>query len=252
MVLRGAFSIFGRDLIVLRRSLFSELLAVVASPLTLYLAFGFGLKGYISEVDGVPYAVFIAPGLISMTAVLAAFEDSAWSMWFHRRVQKTIEEYRVTPITVYDIVVGKLISGFAQGALKGVAVGVIIFFLTPFRFPLHNLAVYLLFIALGSMIFSCLGTICGTTIDKPENIGRIQAVVIMPLIFMSGIFFPLSSYPASVLPFINLLPSTALFEGARIALLTGVTGVLHLTILCVAAVVMFVLAVVVFNRKIEE
>jgi lipooligosaccharide transport system permease protein len=252
MMLRGAFSIFGRDLIVLRRSLFSELLAVVASPLTLYLAFGFGLKGYISEVDGVPYAVFIAPGLISMTAVLAAFEDSAWSMWFHRRVQKTIEEYRVTPITVYDIVVGKLISGFAQGALKGVAVGVIIFFLTPFRFPLHNLAVYLLFIALGSMIFSCLGTICGTTIDKPENIGRIQAVVIMPLIFMSGIFFPLSSYPASVLPFINLLPSTALFEGARIALLTGVTGVLHLTILCVAAVVMFVLAVVVFNRKIEE
>jgi lipooligosaccharide transport system permease protein len=252
MILRGALSIFGRDLIVLRRSLFSELLAVVASPLTLYLAFGFGLKGYISEVDGVPYAVFIAPGLISMTAVLAAFEDSAWSMWFHRRVQKTIEEYRVTPITVYDIVVGKLFSGFFQGGFKGVAVAVVIFILTPFRFPLLNLAVYLLFIALGSMIFSCLGTICGTIIDKPENIGRIQAVVIMPLIFMSGIFFPLSSYPASVLPFINLLPSTALFEGARIALLTGVTGVLHLTILCVAAVVMFVLAVVVFNRKIEE
>ena len=118
-MLRGAFSIFGRDLIVLRRSLFSELLAVVASPLTLYLAFGFGLKGYISAVDGVPYAVFIAPGLISMTAVLAAFEESAWSMWFHRRVQKTIEEYRVTPITVYDIVVGKLISGFAQGGYQG-------------------------------------------------------------------------------------------------------------------------------------
>ena len=251
-MLRGALSIFGRDLIVLRRSLFSELLAVVASPLTLYLAFGFGLKGYIAAVDGVPYAVFIAPGLISMTAVLAAFEESAWSMWFHRKVQRTIEEYRVTPITVYDIVVGKLISGFAQGAIKGVVVAIVIFILTPFRFPLRNLAVYLLFIALGSMIFSCLGTICGTTIDKPENIGRIQAVVIMPLIFMSGIFFPLSSYPASVLPFINLLPTTALFEGARRALLNGATGSLHLLILSVAAVVMFVLAVVVFNRKIEE
>ena len=44
-MLRGAVSIFGRDLLVLRRSLFSELLAVVASPLTLYLAFGFGLTG---------------------------------------------------------------------------------------------------------------------------------------------------------------------------------------------------------------
>ena len=252
MMLRGAFSIFGRDLIVLRRSLFSELLAVVASPLTLYLAFGFGLKGYITAVEGVPYAVFIAPGLISMTAVLAAFEESAWSMWFHRRVQKTIEEYRVTPITVYDIVIGKLISGFAQGGIKGVAVAIVIFFLTPFRFPLQNLAVYLLFIALGSMIFSCLGTICGTVIDKPENIGRIQAVVIMPLIFMSGIFFPLSSYPSSVLPVIDLLPSTALFEGARTALLHGAAGALHLTILSLTAVVMFGLAVFIFNRKIEE
>jgi lipooligosaccharide transport system permease protein len=252
MKLRGALSIVWRDLIVLRRSLFTELLAVVASPLTLFLAFGFGLKGYISAVDGVPYAVFIAPGLISMTAVLAAFEESAWSMWFHRQVQKTIEEYRVTPITVYDIVIGKLISGFAQGAIKGVAVAVVIFFLTPFRFPLQNLAIYLLFIALGSMIFSCLGTICGTLLDKPENIGRIQSVIIMPLIFMSGIFFPLSSYPPSVLPAIRLLPSTALFEGARTALLSGVTGMLPLVILAITAAVMFVLAVVVFNRKIEE
>jgi lipooligosaccharide transport system permease protein len=249
---RGAFSIWGRDMLVLRRSLFSELLAVIAYPLTLYLAFGIGLKGYIADVEGVPYALFIAPGLISMTAVNAAFDESSWSMLFHRRVQQTIEEYRVNPITVYDIVIGKIISGFFQGALKGVAVGVVIFLLTPFRFPYTHLLAYLVFIALGSMIFSCLGTICGTTIDKPENIGRIQAVVIMPLIFMSGIFFPLSSYPSSVLPFINLLPSTALFEGARRALLTGATGPLHLAILIVAAVVMFVLAVVVFNRKIEE
>ena len=252
MMLRGALAIFWRDLIVLRRSLLSELLAVVASPLTLYLAFGFGLKGYISSVDGVPYSIFIAPGLISMTAVLAAFEEGAWSMWFHRRVQKTIEEYRVTPVTVYDIVVGKLISGFFQGGVKGVAVAVIIFILTPFRFPSAHLFIYLLFIGLGAMIFSCLGTICGTVMDKPESLGRIQTVIIMPLIFMSGIFFPLSSYPPAVLPYIRLLPTTALFEGARMALLSGRGGMLPLVILLVTAPVMFVLAVVVFNKKIEE
>jgi len=78
-------------MLMLRRSIFSELLAVVAYPLTLYLAFGVGLKGYIADVGGVPYPVFIAPGLISMTAVNAAFDESAWSMWFHRRVQRTIE-----------------------------------------------------------------------------------------------------------------------------------------------------------------
>src|SRR6185369_8079744 len=141
---RGALSIWGRDMLVLRRSIFSELLAVVASPLTLYLAFGFGLKGYISNVEGVPYPLFIAPGLISMTAVNAAFDESSWSMWFHRRVQHTIEEYRVTPITVYDIVIGKICSGFAQGAIKGAVVFVVILFLTPFRIDYSHLPAYLL------------------------------------------------------------------------------------------------------------
>ncbi|AJE01978.1 ABC transporter permease [Geobacter pickeringii] len=249
---KGAFSIWNRDMLVLRRSLFSELLAVVASPLTFYLAFGFGLKGYIANVEGVPYTVFMAPGLITMTAVSAAFDESAWSMWFHRKVQRTIEAYRVTPITVYDIVIGKIISGFTHGALKGVAVATVIFLLTGFRVAVAHLAGYLAFIVLGSMIFSCIGTVCGTVLDKPETIGKVQAVVIMPLIFMSGVFFPVSSYPAGVRAFVTAIPTTALFEGSRVALLTGELNGSSLAILALSAAVAFAGAVAIFNRKIEE
>ena len=249
---RGAFSIWGRDMLVLKRSIFSELLAVVAYPITLYLAFGFGLKGYISDVQGIPYPLFIAPGLISMTAVNAAFDDSSWSMWFHRRVQRTIEEYRVTPVTVYDIVIGKIFSGFTQGAIKGAVVFLVIMLLTPFRIDYSHLPAYILCLSIASMTFSCLGTICGTVIDKPENIGRVQSVVIVPLIFMAGIFFPLSSYPASVLPFIRLLPTTAVFEGARDALLLGAVPPQYLINLVLSAALCFVLAVYTFNRKMAE
>nr|WP_279342443.1 ABC transporter permease [Geotalea sp. SG265] len=245
-------SIWRRDMLVMRRSIFSELVAVTAYPLTLYLAFGFGLKGYIADVEGIPYPLFIAPGLISMTAVNAAFTESAWSMWFHRRVQHTIEEYRVTPITVYDIVVGKIFSGFCQGAIKGMAVAVVIFILTPFRMDYANLTAYLIYIALGSMIFSCLGTICGTTIDKPENIGRVESVIIVPLIFMAGIFFPLSSYPAAIQPLIGMLPTTAIFEGARQALLHGTLNWRFLVVLLASAAVTFAVAAVTFTRKMSE
>jgi lipooligosaccharide transport system permease protein len=187
-----------------------------------------------------------------MTAVNAAFDESAWSMWFHRRVQHTIEEYRVNPITVYDIVIGKILCGFSHGAIKGMAVALVIFLLTPFQFQLRHILAYLFFIILGSMIFSCLGTICGTLIDKPENIGRMQGVVIVPLIFMSGIFFPLSSYPAAVLLFIKILPTTAIFEGARLAILYGAVGFGYAVTTIVTAAIVFVLAVLTFNRKIEE
>lgn len=252
MMFRGARSIWGRDLLVLRRSIFSELVAVVAYPLTLYLAFGFGLKGYITDVNGVPYPLFIAPGLISMTAVNAAFDESSWSMWFHRKVQRTIEEYRVTPITVYDIVLGKIFSGFSQGAIKGAVVFLVIILLTPFRIDYGHLPSYVFCIALSSMIFSCLGTICGTTIDKPENIGRVQSVVIVPLTFMAGIFFPLTSYPAAILPLIRLLPTTAVFEGARYALLGGAIPPIYLANLVLSAAITFLVAVFTFNRKMSE
>jgi lipooligosaccharide transport system permease protein len=249
---KGAFSIWGRDMLVLRRSIISELVSVIAYPLTLYLAFGFGLRGYIADVGGIPYPLFIAPGLISMTAVNAAFDESSWSMWFHRKVQRTIEEYRVTPVTVYDIVIGKIFSGFSQGAIKGTVVFLVILWLTPFRIDLGHLPAYLCCLALASMIFSCLGTICGTVLDKPENIGRMQSVVIVPLIFMAGIFFPLSSYPAAILPLVRLLPTTAVFEGARAALLFGSIPTEYLVNLILTASVCFMAAVYTFNRKMAE
>jgi lipooligosaccharide transport system permease protein len=251
-MLKGPFTVWRRDMIVLRRSFFSELAAVVASPLTFYLAFGFGLRGFIADVDGIPYTRFMAPGLITMTAVSAAFSESAWSMWFHRKVQHTIEAYRVTPITVYDIVIGKIISGFTHGAIKGVAVAAVILLLTSLKLQPVCVLAYLPFIILGSMIFSCIGTVCGTVLDKPETIGRVEAVIIMPLIFMSGVFFPVSSYPAAMLPFIRLLPTTAIFEGARYALLDGTLTAGYVLNLACSAAAAFAGAVWVFNRHIEE
>ena len=248
-MMHGAVCIWQRDMRVLRRNLSSEVATVMAFPLTFFLTFGLGLKGYIQDIEGVPYAIFVVPGLISMTAILGAFDDGAWGMWFHRIVQKTIEEYRVNPITVTEIIVGKIISGFTSGFLKGLAVGISLLFLTGFQFDLLFLWSYLLFIFLGCITFSCLGSLCGTLIDKPENLGRIEAVVVMPLIFLAGLFFPLSAYPHNVLGYIKAIPTTGLFDGARIALLSGRIDLVYLGELAVSAVISFILAVRVFEKK---
>lgn len=252
MNLMGIFAIWRRDMLVLRRSILSEMVAVVAYPLTMYLAFGIGMQGYIGLVDGVPYGLFIAPGLITMTAVNAAYNESVWSLWFHRRVQFTIEAYRVTPISAAEIVIAKILSGFSHGLIKGLAVAIVIFAITPFRFPLSSIAAYLAFLVPGSALFSCAGVISGTLMDKPETIGRVEAVLIMPLIFMSGLFFPLSSYPATVAPFIRLLPTTALFEGARQAMVNGSFSTAFSAHLCLFAAAAFVAAVLIFRNKLAE
>lgn len=153
MNLQGALAIWHRDMLVLRRSILPEMIAVTAYPLTIYLAFGIGMQGYIGPMEGISYGLFIAPGLITMTAVNAAYNESVWSLWFHRRVQFTIESYRVTPITVPEIVIAKIFSGFSHGLIKGLGVALVIFAITPFSFPLGSLAAYLAFLVPGSAFF---------------------------------------------------------------------------------------------------
>lgn len=252
MNLGGPSAIWRRDMLVLRRSILSELVAVIAYPLTIYLAFGVGMQSYIGLVEGVSYSLFIAPGLITMTVVNAAFSESVWSLWFHRRVQFTIDSYRVTPISVTGIVLAKICSGFTNGLVKGAAVALVIFVITPFRFAPDHLLGYLAFLVPGSALFSSAGVICGTLMDKPETIGRVEAVFIMPLIFMSGLFFPLSSYPPAVAWLVRLLPTTALFEGARHALVNGDWIVTYGAILYVTALAVFSAAVCTFRYKMSE
>lgn len=252
MILRGSLAIWQRDMQVLRRSIISELVAVIAYPLTIYLAFGIGMQSYIGLVDGAPYSMFIAPGLITMTAVNAAYNESVWSLWFHRRVQFTIESYRVTPVSVSEIVIAKIFTGFTHGIIKGCAVGVVIFAITPFRFPMEHLFQYLLFLIPGSALFSCAGIISGTVMDKPETIGKVEAVLVMPLIFMSGLFFPLSSYPPAVISWVRALPTTALFEGARRALIAGEIVPLSALQVSLSALLLFTAAVFIFRYKMAE
>jgi lipooligosaccharide transport system permease protein len=74
----------------------------------------------------------------------------------------------------------------------------------------------------------------------------------MPLIFMSGLFFPLSSYPVTVIPWVRALPTTALFEGARQALVGGTLPSTSLVQVAVTALLVFIAAVWIFRRKLSE
>lgn len=250
--MQGALAIFQRDVIVFSRELVSELLTTLATPLTYILIFGLGLGGFISEVEGVPYLVFVVPGLISMAAVLSAFDDSAWGLWYHRVVQGTIQEYRVNPITTYDIILAKILSGFFKAVVKGTVVALVLVLWTGFRPEVGHLLLYAGFILIGSVLFTSLGSMVGTMMDSPEAMGRFEAVLVYPLVFLSGVFFPLSVYPGAIAPIVRLLPTTALFEGARQALLRGEASLSFLGILIVSTAVAFASAVVMFDRRLSE
>ncbi len=249
---RGIIPIYQKVLRQESQDWWLELLATTATPLTFFLTFGLGLKGHISDVEGVPYIVFMAPGLISFTILMEAYRTGAWGVWLDRWHQKMIDEYRIKPITTFDIIIGEILGGFTVALIKGAVVLLIIMLLAPVTLNVGYLLTYLAYLFPGSIIFACFGTVVGTLFKKPDNIAQSQTLIITPLLYLGGMFFPRSVFPDWIQPVITWLPTTALFEGGRHAFLSGAMDLRYGVMLMVLSVLSFILATGVFNHQLSE
>ncbi|MEB3288005.1 MAG: ABC transporter permease [Vampirovibrionales bacterium] len=229
-----------------------ELINTLAIPLTFFLAFGLGLRDYIGDVDGVSYMAFIAPGLISMTVLMEAYRSGAWGLWLDRWHQKMIDEYRIKPVSTSDIIIGQILGGFSVALIKGAIVATILLLLSNVSIPWQNLPPYLLLMFPGSIVFTCLGALVGTTLPKPDNIAQSQTIFITPLLYLGGLFFPIDSLPDWILPTVRWLPTTAIFDGGRNLLLKGEIDPQYVLVLALSAILLFVFATWWFNTRLAE
>lgn len=229
-----------------------EVVTAVVSPLTFFLAFGLGLRGFMSEVDGLPYMVFLVPGLISYTILLQSFSIGAWALWLDRWHQGMIDEARIKPITTTDIILGNILGAFVVSVVKGSIVALFMWWLTPLQFHPGAMVPYFMYLFPGSIIFTCLGTIAGTLFRKPDNIAQTMTIIVTPLLYLGGLFFPISVFPNAVERYVHWLPTTAIFQGGREALVNGLVDPFYLAVVWVFAAFMLMLSVRVFNDKLSE
>ncbi len=249
---RGVIPIYKKVLRQEMQGWVNEVVNTLAIPLTFFLAFGFGLRGYIEDVDGMPYMTFIAPGLITMTMMLEAYRTGAWGLWLDRWHQRMLDEYRIKPVFTSDILIGEILGGFTVAVLKGVLVGAILFLLAPMTLKPLYVLFYLILMFPGCIFFTCLGAMVGTTFHKPDHIAQSQTIFITPLLYLGGLFFPISAFPEAMLPFIRLLPTTAVFDGGREMLLSGRLEGVYGVVLLISAIASFFFSTWWFNRQLSR
>jgi len=249
---RGIRPIVNKVLLQESQDWINELVNTLAIPLTFFLAFGFGLKDYIGDVNNVSYMAFIAPGLISMTIMLEAYRTGAWGLWLDRWHQKVLDEYRIKPINTTDIIIGEILGGFLVALIKGTIVGAILLALSGVTIQWQYLPQYLLLMFPGCILFTCVGSMVGTTFRKPDHIAQSQTIFITPLLYLGGLFFPIQTLPDWLLPIVRYMPTTAIFDGGRELLLKGVLPPHYVIVLIVSGAISFAVATVWFNRKLSE
>jgi len=184
---------------------------------TLYiLIFGFTLEKRITEIEGIPYTLFILPGLMMMNTLTNASSNSSSSMLQMKLLQQ-LPDILTAPLSSFEISMAYIIGGTVRGFVNGVLVLILGILLVgmPVVNPIQTLG----FLLVVSWAFSSMGLFLGQMADSWDELAMMQNFFLTPLSFLGGIFYSIQMLPewAQTLSFIN--PIYYMINGIRYTVL---------------------------------
>ncbi|WP_424007031.1 ABC transporter permease [Haloferax denitrificans] len=212
-----------------------------------FSVFGVILGERIDEIAGVPYILFILPGLIVLGAVSNAFENASFSI-FHGRWNRYIEEALTSPLSYSSMVGAYVLSSATRGVLVGALVALIGAFFTSVGVarPFYLVA----FMLVITLLFAGLGVVGGLWADDFDDLTMMNQFILRPLVFFGGVFYSLNEIPETFQQASLLNPMVYMVNGVRYGFL-GVTEVdpnLSLGVLTALTLGVVALNVVLFRR----
>jgi lipooligosaccharide transport system permease protein len=188
-------------------------LANVADPLITLVAFGYGLGALLREIEGVPYIVFLAAGSICMSTMMAASFESLYSAFSRMHVQRTWESLLNAPLILDDVLAAEWLWAAIKACMSGVAIILVTIALGVSREP--TLVLVLPVVLLTGLAFGGLGLCFNAVARGYDFFSYYFTLVLTPMTFLSGVFFPVSGLPGWLQAVSAWLPLTAAIEMAR-------------------------------------
>jgi ABC-2 type transport system permease protein len=183
-----------------------------------FLVFGVALGGVLKDAAGLPYAQYVVPGLMMLAMVNAAFANTSFSL-FQSKIMGTLVDVLVAPMGPAEI----LLAYTAAAVVRALAVAVLVWIVSIFfagahlAHPLH--ALY--FGLAPAATFALLGLVIAVWAEKYDHLTALPTFVITPLVFVGGVFYPVSLLPAPWDYVSQLNPMVHMVSGLRY----GIVGV---------------------------
>jgi ABC-2 type transport system permease protein len=192
MNLRAVRAIYVFEMARTGRTLMQSIISPVISTSLYFVVFGAAIGSRITEIDGVAYGTFIVPGLIMMMLLTQSTANASFGIYFPRFVG-TIYELLSAPVSFFEIVLGYV----GAAATKSIILGLLILATAALFVPLRiaHPVWMLVFLVLTAVTFSLLGFIIGVWADGFEKLQVVPLLVITPLTFLGGSFYPVSILP---------------------------------------------------------
>lgn len=211
--IRLCFYITVRNWVVYKKDLIANISPTVADPAFIMVSLGLGLGAYLTDVEGMTYMQFLAPGLTVATALFTSYFESSYGFYVRMTFENVFKAMLTTPMGVKEIVFGEMIWVGLKGALMafGVAVVLALFgMMTNFwLMPLVAIVGFLVALPCGAM-----GLISTALVRNMNQFQTVYSFLIAPLYFLSGIFFPIDQMSAWIRVSAEFFP---LIHGVRLA-----------------------------------
>ena len=190
-----------------------------AFPLMFLVVFGAGFNRIVgSMTEGVDFIKFIYPGILAMTVVMSSLFSGMSIVW--DREFGFLKEILVAPLSRVGIVLGKAMGG----AGTALAQGIILLVLAPvLGVPLSPVLVvkYLPMVLLLALSLSSLGIFVATRMRSQQGFQMVMQLMIFPLIFLSGVFYPVDNVPSWMQVVAKVNPLTYGVDAIRQIFLAG-------------------------------
>jgi lipooligosaccharide transport system permease protein len=189
-----------RNFLVWRKLMFSSLVGNLVDPLIFLVGLGYGLGRFLPQIQGIPYVNFLAGGMLCYSTMNSATFESLWSAYSRLAVQRTWEGILQAPMTVRDVVLGEWLWAGCKSLLSGSAILLVMYALGVVEgaAPLAVLPVGTCFAGIALVV---------TTLARSYDFFTYYfTLVITPMMFLSGVFFPRDSLPPAVQFVSGLLP----------------------------------------------
>ena len=186
-------TLFRKELLRVQKVAFQTLLSPILTALLYLLIFSHLLEQHVEVFPGVRYTAFLIPGLVMMSVLQNAFANSSSSL-IQSKITGNIVFILLAPITYWEFFVAYVLASVVRGLVVGVGVylAALWFAQPPLQFPLW----IILFALLGSALLGTLGVIAGIWAEKFDQLAGFQNFVIVPLTFLSGVFYSIHSLPS--------------------------------------------------------
>jgi ABC-2 type transport system permease protein len=212
----GFWTLFTKEVRRFLRVPGQTLLSPVVTTVLYFVVFGWSLGGRLREVEGVPYARFIVPGLIALGVVTNAYSNTASSL-FVMKLQGTVVDLLVSPLGY-----GEILWAFLGAAvLRGLVVGGVMWVVAGFfeGFGVAHPAVALGMVLLAAVLFAALGLITAIWASSFEQVNFIPTFFITPLTFLGGVFYSVEMLPPGFRRFTLANPIFYMVDGLRFGML---------------------------------